>query len=522
MSLELIKETVKVNQIIGEDRTRTVVDNDIIVPDTKPDIARILLLDGDVYITGTEAVQEKVHINGMIRYKILYASDDPEQPVKSISTNTSFQHSLNIADVRSGMNARAKCEIEHVDYEVLNSRKVNVKAILDISAKVFSQLEQSVARDFDGAEEIQVLKTGQEVSSYLGCTESKFPLRELMEIPAGKPAIRELLRNDIRITGKDFKLSEGKVVAKGNINISTLYIGDNEAGSIQYIENEIPFAQFMDLNDIDENSRCELDFSITDSDFSAEEDSDGELRLLKSEVTLGIYAQGYEKKQIEIIDDAYSPGYRLTLDKEQIRMEELAAENKSQFVLKDTVYIEDGEPEISEVFNIICKPSFSDCIIENDRASLEGVVSCSVLYIAADTEHPVMCSVQDIPFKHQIELKGLRTDMACDVELDIENFSYNMASSREVEARLSISVAAKAIRQAAVDTVARVIEAPLDDKRGILQPSLTIYFTQPGDTLWKVAKKYYVTTEDIKKINNLPESGEISTGLQIIIPRKLA
>lgn len=521
MSLEIIKETVNVNQIIGEDRTRTVLDNDIIVPDTKPDISRILLLDGDVYISDTDTMQDRVQISGMTRYKILYASDDPDQPVKSINTSTSFQYSLNLPDARHGMTARIKCEIEHMDYEVINSRKVNVKAILDVSGKVYSQQEQSLAKDFDGSEGIQVLKRSEEVSSYLGSSEMNFPVKEILEIPTGKPAIRDILRNDIRISGKDYSVSDGKVVAKGNILVSTLYIADDETGSIQYMEHEVPFTQFVDLNRADENSFCNLEYAIVDTDFSAEEDNDGELRLLKSEMTIRVYAEGYEKKEIEIIDDAYTPGSRLLLEKEAIRMEELAAENRSQFVLKDTLNIDDESPEISEIFNITCKPSLSDCVIEDGRITVEGVAGCNILYIAANAEQPVMSSIQELPFKQQIEISDLREDMECDLDLEMENCSYSMAGSREVEIRLAIGISVRAIRQVSVSTVSKALEQPLEDKRGISQPSLTIYFTQPGDTLWNVAKKYSVTFDEVRKYNNITETGEITGGLQIIIPRKL-
>lgn len=520
MSLELIKETVNVNQIIGEDRTRTVLDNDIIVPDTKPDISRILLLDGDVYISDTEAVQDRVQINGLIRYKILYASDDPDQPVKSINTSTSFQYSLNLPDTKHGMNARVKCDIEHIDYEVINSRKVNVKAIVEISGKVYNQQEQSLAMDFDGAEGIQVLKRSESVSSYLGSSETNFPVKELLEIPAGKPAVRDILRNDIKISDKDYSVSDGKVVAKGQILVSTLYIADDETGSIQYMEHEVPFTQFVDLNRADENSYCNLEYSIMDSDISAEEDNDGELRTLKCEITVGVYVEGYEKKDVEIIDDAYNPGYRLLLEKDAIRIEELAAEDRSQFVIKDTLFIDETSPEISEIFNVVCKPSLSDCVIENGKVTVEGVAGCNILYIAADAEQPVMSSMQEIPFKQQINVDGLLEDMECDVDLETVNCSFSMTSSKEVEIRLSVGVSVKAIRQLSVNTVTKAVEQALEDKRGINQPSLTIYFTQPGDTLWKVAKKYAVTSEEVRKYNDIPESGEISDGLQIIIPRK--
>jgi len=41
----------------------------------------------------------------------------------------------------------------------------------------------------------------------------------------GKPAIKEILRNDVKIVGKDYRISDDKIIAKGDINILTLYIG---------------------------------------------------------------------------------------------------------------------------------------------------------------------------------------------------------------------------------------------------------------------------------------------------------
>lgn len=278
MSLELIKEVVRINQLVGEDTTQTIVENDIIVPDIKPDIARILLLDGDVFVSGAEVAQEKLLMNGTIRYKILYVSDDPEQPLKSINTSMNFNYSMDIPNTRQGMNCRVKCDIEHMEYEILNSRKVNIKTIISVSGKVTNQLEQGIVNDFDGVEGVQVLRSTASVNSYIGISEVGCPVRETLEIPAGKPAISEILRNDIKITGKDYKLTENKVVAKGEINVSTLYIGDDETRSIQFMEHEIPFTQFMDMPGINEDSICEVDFEIADAVFTAEGDSDGELR----------------------------------------------------------------------------------------------------------------------------------------------------------------------------------------------------------------------------------------------------
>ena len=210
MSLELVKEVVRINQLIGEDSSQTIVENDIIVPDIKPDIARILLLDGDAYINSAEAASDKLLISGTVRYKILYVSDDPDHPVKGINTTSGFQYSMDIPNVRQGMQCRVKCDIEHMEYEIVNSRKVNVKAIVSLSGRVSSQEEQHVTREFEGIENIQVLKSPVKVNSYIGDNESSCSVVETLELPAGKPSIREILRNDVKITGKEFQVSKMK------------------------------------------------------------------------------------------------------------------------------------------------------------------------------------------------------------------------------------------------------------------------------------------------------------------------
>ena len=49
----------------------------------------------------------------------------------------------------------------------------------------------------------------------------------------------------------------------------------------QFMEHEIPLAQFIDLPGIGERSECEVDYGIKNVFFSPSEDSDGELRVLK-------------------------------------------------------------------------------------------------------------------------------------------------------------------------------------------------------------------------------------------------
>jgi hypothetical protein len=520
MSLELIKENVKVNRVIGTDSVQAIIDNDIIVPDTKPDIIRILILDGDVCETNTEILQDKVLINGMINLKILYISDDSEKSIKSINTNAGFSHTLQIENARSGMNCRVKCEIEHMNYDILNGRKLNIKTIMKIDGKLTQELEQGIINDLKDMDDVQILKENIKMNSYIGETNTNYSIKESLEVPAGKPSIREILRNDIKISGKDYKITDNKIAAKGEINISTLYIGDNEEQGIQFMEHEIPFTEFIDLPGINEDAVCELEYKVDDYSFESAEDNDGELRILNGEIMLNIYSSGSNVRNVEVIADAYCPGTRLTMEKEPFIVEENMAENKGQIILKDTIVLSDECPDIYEVFNVLCKPGLSDIKILDDKVIIEGVINNNVLYLANNSEQPVFSYKQDIPFRHGVDIKGIKQGMKCEPEVSIEHCSYSMVSSNEVEIRLVIGLCIRVSNNTVLQLIVKINEAVLEDNKIDSQPSIIIYFAKQGDTLWKIAKNYYTTMEYIESVNNLSAHNVLAPGQQIIIPKK--
>lgn len=520
MSVELLRDAFKVNQVIGEDTAQTVVENDIIVPDAKPDVASILLLDGDAYVSSSDAMQDKVLVNGSIRFKILYVSDTEEQEIKSINTSMPFSYGFDVSGVRQGMLAKVKCDIEHMDYEILNSRKINVKTILKLSAKASMEREMNIASDAEGIEDIQVLKNKFRLNSYLGRNENTITVGESLEVPAGKPTVREILRNDIKISEKEYRVTDDKLIVKGEINVSTLYIGDSEDGAIEFMEHGIPFTQFVDMPGATEDTVCEVSCRIADYSFEAEEDNDGELRLIKSDIALDIYAEGYTSRDVEIIDDTYSPSVRLNLEKESFRMEEFVTENKGQIVIKDTITIPDDNQEISEVFNVISKPGVAEYRITEGKIVIEGVVNNKVLYLVNDSNSPVMCQEAELPLRHSLDIMDITENMGCDIELEVDHCNYSMITSREIEVRTVISAVVRVVNTVDMPLISRITESPSDDMRLAAQPSILIYFAQSGDTLWNVAKRYYTTVDDIKRVNGIDDTDSIQPGQQIIIPKK--
>lgn len=520
MSLELVREAIKVNRAISQEATQTVIENDIIVPDTKPDISRILLLDGDTHLESTEITDGEIQVKGAVRYNILYIADDDERSIKSINSSSAFEYSFDMPNIKPGMNCRVKCSVEHADYEILNGRKINIKAILAFEGKAASEEEYFAVSDIKGLDGVQILRKNMPINYSLGSSEYEFEIKELVEVPLGKPSIREILRNDVKIVDKDYKAADNKVIVKGAVNVSTLYIADDEARSVQFMEYELPFTQFVDLDEMTEDAACEVYYRIGDYRLEAAEDSDGELRNIISEIGIKAEVSGYAKRNTEIIADAFSTRSVLNLEKETFTMEDYPAESKSQVMLKETIVIDEESPGISEIFNVLSKPALTGYRIEDNKVTIEGVVKCSALYLANDSEQPIVSYEQEVPLRHTVEMEGIHEGMSCDIDLDMVHCNYSMISSDEIEIRLAVGANVRVIDEVTATVVGKVNELPLDDKRAASRPSITIYFTQPGDTLWNVAKRYHITMEDIRSFNGLGENEEIEPGQQIMIPRQ--
>jgi len=522
MSLDLLKESIKVNQVVGRETSVIVVENDIIVPDVKPDIARILVLDGETSVTSTEVLQDKIIIGGSIRYKILYVSDESTKDAKSINTTVNFTGSLDLPEARSGMEARAKCDVEHIDFEILNGRKLNIKTVVAISGKVSQEESYAITTDIRGLDGIQTLTDTQELSNFVGECEDVISVKEALQVPNGKGAIVDILRTDVKLGSREYKVIDNRIVAKGELNVSTIYISDDEASSIQQMEHEIPFIQTLSLEDISENAKCDVEFRVKDYQFDVEEDADGELRVLNGNVLVEVYSQVSEKRSIDVLDDAYSPLAKVTIEKAPFVVEKLVGEARVQTTVKDSLFIEDGNPEIAQIFNVISKPIISDYRIVEERIQVEGALNVKVIYLGSGEEQVICCSEQDIPIRCSVEIKDAKSNMSCEVDLEVDHLNYSMLSSGEIELRTVLGVSAKVMDETSIDVITRVLDGPIEDARAINAPSITIYYAKPEDTLWDIAKRYYTTISDIKSKNDINERDEIAAGQQILITRSVA
>jgi len=523
MSLDLVREVVKVNKVVNDKTTQIIVENDIIVPDTKPDVAQILSAEAEVYTTGVEidAKDENTLVKGIIRYKILYKPEDSDTSIKSINTGIPFSHKMDTPGMVEGVRSIIKWIPEHVECTISNGRKINVKSILQLNRTVIIEDEHVLVSDLRDNESAQILRDSMDITRYIGSNESVYTVSDSLEIPAGSPPIREILRNDVKIVNKDFSISEDRVTVSGELNITTLYLGDDNDLSVRFIEHSIPFSQTVEMRGITEEASCEVDYEVRDYNFELEEDSDGEYRILKGDIEICANVWANEKINIDYLVDAYGLRSQLNIEKGKIVFDDRIFAGNSQIITKEIVSIGDDNPEIDEILNVYSIPVLSDYRILEDKIELEGFVTSNINYFSNDNAQGLSCYRATIPINHIVEIKGIKPNMNCKPELFIEYINYSLISSKDVEIKLVLNVDCKVYNTVERDIIEKITEEPLDENaRSDRRPSIVMYFVQPEDTYWEIAKRYRTTINEIQRVNGLSDEDAIEPGMQILITRK--
>ena len=141
MTVEYVRDFFKVDQVVGEELSQVIVEGDIIISESKPEIAKVLNVSGMVVVNSREVIQDRVMVEGGVRYNVLYIAEENEQLIESTEAEIGFTQYLEIPGAKPNMTSVLKCQVEHIEYDIVNNRKLNIKTVLNLEGQVNQVLQ---------------------------------------------------------------------------------------------------------------------------------------------------------------------------------------------------------------------------------------------------------------------------------------------------------------------------------------------------------------------------------------------
>ena len=121
----------------------------------------------------------------------------------------------------------------------------------------------------------------------------------------------------------------------------------------------------------------------------------------------------------------------------------------------------------------------------------------------------------NIPFNYEVNSERIVEKSNLNTSLEIKQNDFIIKDgSIQITIGISFDISEQKSKEIGV-----IENISVEQSQNCNMYSMIIYFIKPGDTLWKIAKMFRSTVEDIAKVNDIEDPNKIRAGEKIYIPR---
>ena len=141
--------------------------------------------------------------------------------------------------------------------------------------------------------------------------------------------------------------------------------------------------------------------------------------------------------------------------------------------------------------------------VGNNSIRVTGSIPLQVLYVSGDDRKPYDALRTQIPYQYEIEVPGIQQQDTFDVQALVEQLQVTILDGEELDVKAVLVFSITVFQQENKKLVSDITTAPLDTKKLGSLPGMAIYTVKPGDNLWNIGRKYYLSVDRLKKMNEL-------------------
>lgn len=498
--------------------TQFTVDKDENVPDSKPDIGRIIFKKGSIHITEARPIQDQVMIKGMLHFRVLYAEDQGDRDLNSFEGMIPVEEILHMEGVTPESNVEITGEVDDTTVSIINSRKVNVQAIVSVCGSADEIRDQETTTDISGGEVLEYRRKQIPAAEICFCRKDVYRVHEEATLPSNLPNVKTILWDCARLGTVDVRPQEGKLQIDGEIMLFVLYEAEGDEGMIQWNETTIPFSGELECRDSRETYVSDTHVSCVNREIRLVEDLDGEDRVISVELALDLSIRLYEETMVPVLSDVYGVTKEVTPQLDQGRFRRLCMRNQGKCRVGGQLEKEQEGVRILQICHSEGSVKAEEIGFVENGISVDGILEVQILYITADDRIPYVNTSGSIPFHYVLEAEGIKPEYQTDICVSLEQLTTAVTSGGEIEVKAVIGIQGTVFEEFEEDIIGDLKIEDLDPARMKALPSMAGYFAADGDTLWQIGKRYYVPVSRIRELNGLA-SDEIKAGDKLVIVR---
>lgn len=531
--MELKKEQIHLEKEYPAVPSQFALEEDIIIPDQKPDILEVLLHKSTLLITGFRITEQHVNISGIFRYCILYTPEDDPSTMDALHGEIPIEEAVFMDGIENTDLVQVNANVEDMTVRIINSRKCNLHALISLNVVKSEIYDEEIPLDIvcdapafspfadetDNCPDSTITQTCP--MNYMElCTFKKDICRihEEVKLPDSFPNIASILWNHVAMNDVEIVPAQGQINFSCNLQIFFLYLCQGEERAIRYLETTIPYQTALECPGSEANYIPNINFLLTSSNFDIHNDSDGEPRSVSIDQVFDFHIRLYQEKTISCLTDLYDCKKKCLLTRKNVRIPSLCTHSFTRCTVKGTVTPNKKTESSMQLIYPSCHLITDTPLIQDDNITITGFLEVQALYVE-NQDTPVYSSIPaKIPFQHTIAISDICSDALSAISVNLDKVSITSVSNKELEIKANVCYEVLVHSAEEKNIICEINCVDYDKDQENELPGMLIYFVRSGDTLWDIGKAYRIPTEEIKRENEL-NSELLSPGQKLLLIR---
>lgn len=512
--MDLVKKNIHMDYTKASVVSQLVLEEDINLSDTKPDINCICLEKGAVIIDEVKPYNDSVIVRGRLVFAVLYHTDEEDRSLAVMEGKLPFEEKVNVQGLDSGDTVKAEGCVEDLSVGIINSRKLSIQSVVNLDIRAEGIYDEEVPIALSGPQKAEYRKKPMEVAQIAVCKNDIFRIREEISLPSNYPNLFRILWSTLIPDDVEIRPLEEKLSIQGELRILLIYECDE--GRVHSLETSVPINGTIECHGCRDHMIPDITCHMGQQELNIRPDNDGEERMISLEAMLELKLKLYEETTVEIITDVYGVKNEVSTMEKEASLKRLLTRTNVKHKLAEHVRISDKNSNILQLMH--CEGSVHQDTVQvsENMVSAKGMVQLQILYISTDDGKPYDVLKAGIPYKYDMEIPGIQTQDIYEVQADLEQLQVTILDGEELDVKAVLAFHIIVFRKQDCNLISGISAAAPDTKKLASLPGMAVYVVKPGDNLWSIGKKYYLPVERIKKLNDLTGE-ELRPGQKLLL-----
>jgi hypothetical protein len=153
--------------------------------------------------------------------------------------------------------------------------------------------------------------------------------------------------------------------------------------------------------------------------------------------------------------------------------------------------------------------------VSEKTLSIQGSVAVDAVYCADKKTMDTRSQNVELPINTMLQLPDNGNWQVVDASVAIEDVAFDIGGSDAIDVSVKLKIQARISKLEEIQCIDNAV-LTRDENSGRKAPVI-MYFTQPGDTLWDIAKRYRIPVDRLAQDNNLDAQAAPDVGKKMFI-----